>query len=71
MVSNAFFPITLACCSLVQKKLLGSSGTADPLNQRATVGWKLAKTAEILSQENMVRIECAASATTGGSVRYQ
>lgn len=52
-------------------KQLGSSGTADPLNQRATVGWKLAKTAEILSQENMVRIECAASATTGGSVRYQ
>lgn len=52
-------------------KQLGSSGTADPLNQRATVGWKLAKTAEILSQENMVRIECAASATTGGDARYQ
>lgn len=52
-------------------KQLGSSGTADPLNQRATVGWKLAKTAEILSQENMVRIECAASATTGGTARYQ
>lgn len=52
-------------------KQLGSSGTADPLNQRATVGWKLAKTAEILSQEYMVRIESAASATTGGDRRYQ
>lgn len=52
-------------------KQLGSAGTADPLNQRATVGWKLAKTAEILVQEYMVRIECAASATTGGDSRYQ
>lgn len=51
-------------------KQLGSSGTADPLDQRATVGWKLAKTAEILSQEYMVRIESAASATTGGDKRY-
>lgn len=52
-------------------KQLGSAGTADPLNQRATVGWKLAKTAEILVQEYMVRIECAASATTGGNSRYE
>ena len=52
-------------------KQLGSSGTADPLNQRATVGWKLAKTAEILVNEKMVRIESAASATTGGDTRYQ
>lgn len=52
-------------------KQLGSSGTADPLNQRATAGWKLAKTAEILVQEYMVRIECAASATTGGESRYE
>lgn len=42
-------------------KQLGSSGTADPLNQRATVGWKLAKTAEILVDEYMVRIESAAT----------
>lgn len=52
-------------------KQLGSGGTTDPLNQRATAGWKLAKTAEILSQERMVRIESAASATTGGETRYQ
>lgn len=29
----------------------------DPLNQRSSVGWKAIKTAEILVQENMVRIE--------------
>ena len=42
-------------------KQLGSGGTADPLNQRATVGWKLTKTAVILEQSYMVRIESAAS----------
>lgn len=43
-------------------KPLGSGGTADPLNQRATVGWKGMKTAEILVEEYMVRIEHASSA---------
>jgi len=38
-------------------KQLGSGGTADPLNQRATMGWKLNKVAKILTQEYMVRIE--------------
>jgi len=42
-------------------KQLGSGGTADPLNQRATVGWKLTKTACILEQSYMVRIESAAT----------
>jgi len=42
-------------------KQLGSGGTADPLNQRSTVGWKLNKTACILTGEYMVRIESAAS----------
>lgn len=45
-------------------KQLGSSGTADPLNQRATVGWKLLKTAVILVQEYMVRIESTSSFAT-------
>lgn len=40
-------------------KQLGSSGSADPLNQRATVGWKAIKTAEILVEGFMVRIESA------------
>ena len=38
-------------------KQLGSGGTADPLNQRATIGWKLNKVAKILANEFMVRIE--------------
>jgi N4-gp56 family major capsid protein len=42
-------------------KQLGSSGTADPLNQRATVGWKAATTTKILAEEFMVRIESTSS----------
>lgn len=38
-------------------KQLGSAGTADPLDQRATVGWKAIKTAERLVEQFMVRIE--------------
>ena len=42
-------------------KQLGSAGTADPLNQRSTVGWKATKVTEILSQQYMVRIETAST----------
>lgn len=42
-------------------KQLGSSGSADPLNQRATVGWKAIKTAERLVESYMVRIESSAA----------
>ena len=42
-------------------KQLGSAGTADPLNQRATVGWKAIKTAERLVEQFMVRIESAST----------
>ena len=38
-------------------KQLGSAGTADPLNQRATAGWKAIKTAVRLVEQYMVRIE--------------
>ena len=38
-------------------KQLGSAGTADPLNQRSTVGWKGTKTAEILVEAYMIRCE--------------
>ncbi len=38
-------------------KQLGSAGSADPLNQRATVGWKGTKTAEILVDAYLVRVE--------------
>ena len=42
-------------------KQLGSAGSADPLDQRATQGWKATHTAVILNELNMVRIESAAS----------
>lgn len=38
-------------------KNLGSGGSSDPLDQRATIGWKAVKTAEILVQQYMVRVE--------------
>lgn len=38
-------------------KPLGSAGTADPLNQRATVGWKATKVAERLVEAYMIRVE--------------
>ena len=38
-------------------KQLGSAGTADPIDQRATVGWKATKVAERLVEQFMVRIE--------------
>ena len=46
-------------------KQLGSSGTADPLNQRATAGWKLAKVAERLVEQYMVRIESTSTFESG------
>ena len=42
-------------------KQLGSAGTADPLNQRATAGWKAIKTAERLVEAYMVRVETAST----------
>ena len=42
-------------------KQLGSAGTADPLNQRATAGWKAIKTAKILYDDYIVRIESAST----------
>ena len=39
----------------------GSAGTADPLNQRATVGYKTMFTAKRLDEFSMIRIESAAS----------
>ena len=42
-------------------KQLGSGGTTDPLNQRATVGWKAIKAGERLVEAFMLRIESRAS----------
>lgn len=38
-------------------KPLGSAGSADPLNQRATSGWKLTFVSKILNENFIVRIE--------------
>lgn len=39
-------------------KQKGSSGVADALNQRSSVGWKAMKTAEILVNEYLIRVHC-------------
>ena len=49
-------------------KSKGSAGTADPLDQRSTVGWKGIRTAKILLEQNMVRIE-SVSAEWSDSVK--
>lgn len=48
-------------------KQLGSAGTADPLNQRATTGWKATKVAEILVDNYMVRAETASTFQAGAN----
>ena len=42
-------------------KQLGSAGSADPLNQRATAGWKATKAAVRLVEPYMIRIETAST----------
>lgn len=46
-------------------KQLGSAGTADPLDQRATAGWKAIKTAVRLVEQFMVRIETGSTFSDG------
>ena len=48
-------------------KQLGSGGTSDPLNQRATAGWKGTKVAERLVENYMVRIESASTFESGAN----
>ena len=48
-------------------KQLGSAGTADPLNQRATAGWKATKVAERLVEQYMIRIESASTFEAGAN----
>jgi N4-gp56 family major capsid protein len=43
-------------------KQKGSAGTADPLDQRSSVGWKAIKTAEILIPQYLVRVESKSAA---------
>ena len=51
--------------TIVKQK--GSAGTADPLDQRSSIGWKAIKTAELLIPNYLVRVESKSaefSATT-------
>jgi N4-gp56 family major capsid protein len=41
--------------TIVKQK--GSAGTADPLDQRSSIGWKAIKTAELLIENYLVRVE--------------
>ena len=45
----------------VIRKGLGSAGTGDPLDQRATIGWKKYDTRKILNQDFLVEIQTAVS----------
>lgn len=46
--------------TIVKQK--GSAGTADPLDQRSSVGWKAIKTAELLIPQYIVRVESKSAA---------
>lgn len=46
--------------TIVKQK--GSAGTADPLDQRSSVGWKAIKTAELLIPNYLVRVESCSAA---------
>ena len=48
-------------------KQLGSAGTSDPLNQRATVGWKASKVTTRLVEAFMVRIETTSTFESGNN----
>ena len=58
MGMNAYgkVPLTGHAMEMISKPL-GSGGTEDPLNQRATAGWKAAQTFVILNNNFMTRLE--------------
>ena len=49
--------------TIVKQK--GSAGTADPLDQRSSVGWKAIKTAELLIPNSLVRVESKSAVFSG------
>ena len=58
---DAFGVVDLSEGTEVIVKPRGSSGTADPLDQRSSVGWKGVHAAAILYDEYMVRVESGSS----------
>ncbi len=66
MGDNAYGTTELASGGLEHiVKQLGSAGTSDPLNQRATVGWKANKVTVRLVEAFMVRIETTSTFESG------
>ena len=62
MGANAWGRVNLAGHNLRQiYKPLGSAGTADPVDQQQSMGWKVAFVAKILNDSFMIRIEHATS----------
>lgn len=61
--ANAYGVVSLDGHSLQSYfKPLGSAGTADPVDQQQSMGWKVAFAAKILNDAFMLRYECAVSA---------
>ena len=58
---DAYGVVDLSEGTEVIVKPRGSGGTADPLDQRSSVGWKGVHAAAILYDEYMVRVECGCS----------
>ena len=52
--------------TIVKQK--GSAGTADPLDQRSSVGWKAIKTAELLIENYLVRVESKSEAFSATAI---
>lgn len=62
---NAYGVTDLAAGNLKSVvKGFGSAGTADPLNQRASAGWKFFHAARILNDSFLVRVNCTNKAGT-------
>lgn len=60
--ANSFGVVDLAGHNLQTVfKPLGSAGTADPLNQQSSMGWKTTFGTKVLNEAFMLRYECATS----------
>jgi N4-gp56 family major capsid protein len=65
---NAYAIVDLAGHNLkTYHKPLGSAGTADPVDQQQSMGWKVGFTAKILHDEFMIRVEHACSTANNAS----
>jgi N4-gp56 family major capsid protein len=65
---NAYAIVDLAGHNLkTYHKPLGSAGTADPVDQQQSMGWKVGFTAKILHDAFMIRVEHACSTANNAS----